>query len=71
MYSILIKSSDKKYTYHLNADGTVFNGNAEAVQERIHKLINTYPINNLVVVHNVKLTPSFEIEDVSELPSEE
>ncbi|MBD5584151.1 MAG: hypothetical protein HDQ88_03645 [Clostridia bacterium] len=71
MYSILIKTSDKKYAYHLNSDGTVFTGNAEAVQERIHKLINTYPINNLVVVHNVKLTPSFEIEDVSELPSED
>jgi len=65
MYSILIKSSDKKYAYHTNTDGSRFSGNDEAVKARLTELLNTYPISALEVVHNVVLTPTLEIEDVA------
>lgn len=64
MYSILIKNSDKKYSYHTNTDGSVFAGDNEATTARLAELINSYPISSLVVVHNVTLTPTLSIEDV-------
>ena len=64
MYSILIKMSDKRYSYHLNEDGTVFAGDSTATKAKLQELAHTYPLGSLVVVHNVTLTTDFTIEDV-------
>ena len=65
MYSILIKMSDKRYSYHTNEDGTVFAGDEAACKAKLTELAQTYPLGSLVVVHNVNLTTDFEIEDVA------
>ena len=64
MYSILIKGSSNAYSYATNADGAVFAGDEEAVKAKLAELGQSKPIGNLIVVHNVKLTSDFTIEDV-------
>lgn len=64
MYSILIKNSEKNYSYHTNTDGTIFAGDSETVKAKLVELLNSYPFGKLVVVHNVTLTADFTLEDV-------
>lgn len=66
MYSILIKKSAKAYEYALNDDGTVYAGNSETTQAKVLELLGTYPRGSVVVVHNVTLSLSLELSDVTE-----
>lgn len=63
MYSILVKNSEKSYTYYLNPDGTVFSGDSEATITKFNELLETYSLGKLKIVHNVNLTADFVIED--------
>ncbi len=64
MYSILIRTGDKSYIYHMNADGSVFAGDSDATTEKVRELLATYPIGKLVVVHNVNVTSDVTLADV-------
>ena len=66
MYSILLKQSEKTYSYICNDDGTIFNGNVSATQAKLKTLLETYPLGKLVVVRNTSVTSDFTIEDESE-----
>ena len=50
----------------LNDDGTVYAGNSETTQAKVLELLGTYPRGSVVVVHNVTLTLSLELSDVTE-----
>lgn len=65
MYSILIKNGEKSYSYCLNQDGTQFSGDEAAVKTKLTELLETYALGKLSVVHNVKLSADFTIEDVA------
>ena len=64
MYSILIRTGDKSFIYHMNADGSVFAGDSEAATAKVRELLATYPIGKLVVVHNVTMTSDVTLVDV-------
>lgn len=65
MYSILIKTGEKSYSYYANADGSIFKGDTETTKEKVKELLGTYPLGKLEVVHNVTLTAEFTLEDVA------
>ncbi len=64
MYSILIKQSEKNYTFLCNDDGSVFQGTMEATKEKVVELLDKYPLGKLTVVHNTTITTDFTIQDV-------
>ena len=65
MYSILIKTGEKSYSYYMNPDGTQYKGDTETTKEKIQELLGTYSLGKLEVVHNVTLTSEFTLEDVA------
>lgn len=65
MYSILICTGTNTFRYATNADGQVFQGDAEAAKTKLLELLETNPIGKLSVVHNVTLTAELTIEDVA------
>lgn len=65
VYSILIKTGEKSFTYYTNTDGTQFSGDETAVKAKLQELLETYALGKLAVVHNVNLSADFTIEDVA------
>lgn len=63
MYSILLKQSEKTYSYICNDDGTIYSGNSEATKTKLKTLLETYPLGKLIVVRNTTITSDFTIED--------
>lgn len=68
MYSILIKvttSSNNRYKYYTNSDGTIYKESDLAlVQDKIAELLNDNLLGNLIVVKNCTITDSITIEEV-------
>lgn len=66
MYSILILGSNSKYSYYLNADGTVYTTDSlEVVGNKIVELLATYTLSQLSVIKNCVITSTITVEEVT------
>ena len=65
MYSILVKNAGKNYVFHLGQDGKTFTGDEQETLEEVQKLLESYPLGSIVVVHNVTLTADLSLADVT------
>ena len=67
MFSILIKTGDDTYIYAKDSDtNEVFVGEMYDTKMKFTELLEKYPINWLVVVHNTVVTNDIDIELTNE-----
>ena len=67
MFSILIKTGDDTYIYAKDSDtNEVLDGEMYDTKMKFTELLEKYPINRLVVVHNTVVTNDIDIELTNE-----
>ncbi len=64
MYSILLVKNSNGYSYYLNKDNTVYKAETiEAVQDKVKELVQTTPLNKIVVVKNCVIEPTMTVTE--------